>query len=83
MLKILHDSKASMPDFSGRKRYDGTHDIVFKSYSDACKAKDVLDTKLENIQVGSPILDNMKKFNLVGLEFNMSVTEVTDAQLLK
>ena len=79
ILKNLHENRNSMPEFSGRKKFNGSHDLLFKSYSDACKAKSVLDSKLKNCNIGQPKLNKLKRFNLVGLEFNMSLSEVTDS----
>ena len=75
-----HVSENNLPTFSGRKKKDGSHDVVFKSYSDACKAKNILDKKLDNvIKVSIPKHDTLKKYRLVGLEFDMSTEEITDS----
>ena len=53
--------------------------MVFKSYTDACKAKLVLDSKLKNCDIGDPKLEKLNGFNLVGFEFSMSTSEVADS----
>ena len=79
ILKSLHDNRTSMPEFCGRKKFNGSHDLLFKSYSDACQAKLMLDSKLNNFKIGKPKLDKLHRYNLVGLDFDMSLSEVIDS----
>ena len=79
ILKNVHNNRNSMPEFSGRKKFNGSHDLLFKTYSDACKAKSMLDSKLNNCEIGQPKLDKLKRFNLVGFDFDMTLSEVTDS----
>ena len=79
LLKDLHSIKGDMPVFTGNRKYDGSVDIVFQNLQDATKAKNVLDTKLKNVNVKNPMPKNLKRFNLVGLQFDMNCNEVVDA----
>ena len=80
VLKTLHESKNSVPVVSTRKkRHDGSFDLLFKSFSDAKKVKDLFDQKLESASVSSPVLDGLSKFNLVGLTFEMKKCEVIES----
>ena len=78
IFRTMHENKNSLPEFSGRKKFNGSHDLIFKSYSDACKAKSVLDSKLQNCNIGDPKLDKLNRFNLVGFEYDMAPSEVAD-----
>ena len=43
VLQEIHRARNDLPAFSGRKKKDGSHDILFKNLSDARKAKEILD----------------------------------------
>ena len=75
VLKRLYDAKSTMPSFTGRKKSNGSIDILFKSFEDANQAKTVLDEKLNDAVVDRPTPAKLTRFNLVGLPFNMSVSE--------
>ena len=80
LLKELHIHRKELPVFSGRRKKDGSHDVLFKSYEEACKAKDVLDKKLSDFaNISNPQHDNLKNYRIVGLEFEMSIDEITDS----
>ena len=77
ILKKLHENKNFIPGmFIKNKKADGSCDALFKTFSDAKKAKDLLDEKLDNAVIGSPTLDGLKKFNLVGLTFEMEKCDI-------
>ena len=78
IFRTMHENKGAMPDFCGRKKFNGSHDLIFKSYSDACSAKLVLDSKLKNCNIGDPKLDKLVRYNLVGFEYDMTPSEVAD-----
>ena len=79
LLKDLHGIKGDMPVFTGNRKYDGSVDVVFQNLEDATKAKNVLGTKLKNVNIKNPMPKNLKRFNLVGLQFDMNCNEVVDA----
>ena len=79
ILKQLHTNRSSLPVFSGQKRFDGSVDILLKSFDDASLAKDLLENKLQGLTVSPPIPNRMKYCSLVGLGFEMSVDDVTDS----
>ena len=79
LFKRLHDNRKLMPTFITKKKLDGSVDILLNSFDDADKAKSVLDDKLNDATISKPLPKKFKRFTLVGLEFQMSVDEVTDA----
>lgn len=80
VLQEIHRARHDLPAFSGRKKKDGSHDIIFKNLSDARKAKDILDEKISKfVAISSPEHDNLKKYRIVGLEFEMTVDEITES----
>ena len=79
MLKNLHSIKGDMPAFRGSKNRNGSVDVVFQNLEDATKAKKLLDTKLQNIDIKDPMPKSLKRYNLVGLQFKMDSDEVVDA----
>ena len=79
LLKSLYEAKSLVPDFTGRKKMDGSVDVLFKNFEDANKAKAILDNKLINAVINCPARAKQSRFNLVGLPFEMSVSEVVDA----
>ena len=79
LLKSLHDAKGLVPEFTGRKKIDGSVEVLFKNFEDANKAKAILDDKLKNAVVNCPAPAKQSRFNLVGLPFEMGASEVVDA----
>ena len=79
MFKDLHGLKKDLPDFSGSsRRSDGSVDMVFKCFSDAEKAKSILDSRIECV-TKDPSPKSLKKYNLVGIPFEMDVNGVAEA----
>ena len=77
VLKELHENRHLVSGVSTRKKkYDGSLDILFKTFSDAKKAKELFDEKLKDATVSSPSLDGLAKFNLVGLTFEMEKYDI-------
>ena len=79
LLKSLYDHKSLVPEFIGRKKMDGSVDVLFGNFEDANKAKSILDDKLKNVVLNCPAPAKQSRFNLVGLPFEMDVSEVVDA----
>ena len=76
-LKKLHENRHLVTGVTTRKKkHDGSFDILFNSFNEANKAKKLFDEKLNNVKIGSPSLDSLSKFNLVGLTFEMDKCEV-------
>ena len=75
-MKSLHDTKNSMPSFTGKKRADGSIDVLFKSFEDANKAKTILDTNLKCATIDRPTPARLTRYNLVGIPFDMSISEI-------
>ena len=67
-----------MPNFIAKKKLDGSVDILLNSFDDADKIKSLFDEKLNDAAISKPLPKKFKRFTLVGLEFKMSVDEVTD-----
>ena len=79
LLKGLHEAKSDMPDFTGRKNLNGSIDVLFKSFDDANKAKTILNDKLKGAVVDSPAPAKLTRFNLVGIPFNMSISDTVSS----
>ena len=65
----------SIPDFDCKSYRNGSANILFKSYKDALETKKILDEKLENITVSNPVRRSMKKLDLVGLPYEVTMEE--------
>ena len=77
VLKALHVNRHLVQGVSTtKKKGDGSYDILFNTFKDAQKAKDILDDKLDGAEVSTPSLDGVAKFNLVGFTFKMDKSDV-------
>ena len=80
VLKALHSNRRLVSGIStSKKRNDGSIDLLFKSFQEAQQAKRILEENMKNAQVSDPSLDKVKRFNLVGLTFEMSKPEVIES----
>ena len=79
ILKCIHEKKGCVPEFSGKKKHDGSVDILFDDFQKAMEAKDYFDKNVEKLTVGNPSPSKFEKINVVGIGFEMSVPEVADA----
>ena len=77
VLKALHSKRHLVTGMcTTKKKTDGSMNLLFKSFKEAQKAKQVLEENMENAVISNPSLDEVKRFNLVGLTFKMSKSEV-------
>ena len=53
-------------------------DVLFQNFEDANKAKNILDSNLDNAIVNCPAPAKLSRFNLVGLPFDMDVSDVVE-----
>ena len=79
LLSNLHGAKGALPKFTGRKKNDGSVDMLFQDFNDAKAAKDAMDKNLANVTVTNPVPNSLKRYNLVGLQFEMKTDEVVNA----
>ena len=79
LLSNLHGAKGALPKFTGRKKHDGSVDMLFENFDDAKAAKVVMDKNLANVNVTNPVPNSLKRYNLVGLQFEMKTDEVVNA----
>ena len=68
-----------MPNFTGKKNHNGSIDVLFRSFDDANKAKAIIDSNLKGAVVESPAPAKLTRYNLVGIPFDMSVTDITSS----
>ena len=80
VLKELHSNRHLVSGMCIRKkRKDGSIDLLFKSFEEAKKAKHIFEENMNNARLSDPSLNDLKRFNLVGLTFEMSKSEVIDS----
>ena len=79
ILRDLHMNRGSLPQFSGRKKFDGSVDVLVKNYEDASVVREMLEKKMNGVEISPAIPNRMKYCSLVGLGFEMSCKEATDA----
>jgi len=75
----LHNLK-ELPDFTvGKRKPNGSVEMLFQCHDDALKAKKILTLKIESVSMNDPVPKSLRRYNLVGLPFQMDVNEVADA----
>ena len=77
--KYKADRPLEVPDFKTKMSKKGDINLLFKSYKDALKTKKLIDEKMENMNVMTPMRQNLKRVDLVGLPFSITKQEAIDA----
>ena len=80
MCTIKRQSGVAMPDFvQSRKSDDGSINVLFKSYKDALETKKMFEEKIDKLKLPDPVHKNMKRLDVVGLDFELTKDEVMES----
>ena len=81
LLKALHEKRSCVPEFTGKKKFDGSVDVLFDCFEKANSAKKYFDEHFADFTVSDPTPSKFEKFNLVGLGFEMTISEVIESMI--
>ena len=59
-------------EFTSKTSKNGAVNLLFKSFVDAVKVKDILDEKLSGCNVMKPVMGKMKRYDFVGVPYEIS-----------
>ena len=74
-IKLLIDKDKEVPDFTSTIDKHGSTRLLFKNFSDAEKARNLLENQLNGAKIDKPILKHMTKIDLVGVPYCITKEE--------